>query len=205
MDDEHSSRRRARDRCIAGAVRESVQLEVGVRAAAALLPEAKHQPRPSDPVLAHPRADDREQAAPHTHRAPRAEHGINSQGVATPRRCNLESRRPSARHGTRGSPRQRSRRRRGAHDRFGRDGDLRPARAPATTQTPRALSPRDCSAHEALARRLWWRRAQDHRCSTGRAVAGRSRRVRLRRTPTAVALGALSGGGCAWSGCADES
>ena len=29
-DDEHSSRRRARDRCIAGAVRESVQLEVGV-------------------------------------------------------------------------------------------------------------------------------------------------------------------------------
>jgi hypothetical protein len=32
MDDEHSSRRRARDRCIAGAVRESVQLEVGVEA-----------------------------------------------------------------------------------------------------------------------------------------------------------------------------
>ena len=30
MDDEHSSRRRARDRYIAGAVRESVQLEVGV-------------------------------------------------------------------------------------------------------------------------------------------------------------------------------
>ena len=30
VDDEHSSRCRARDRCIAGAVRESVQLEVGV-------------------------------------------------------------------------------------------------------------------------------------------------------------------------------
>ena len=30
LDDEHSSRRRARDRCIDGAVRESVQLEVGV-------------------------------------------------------------------------------------------------------------------------------------------------------------------------------
>ena len=30
LDEEHSSRRRARDRCIAGAVRESVQLEVGV-------------------------------------------------------------------------------------------------------------------------------------------------------------------------------
>ena len=29
-DDQHSSRRRARDRCIAGAVRESVQVEVGV-------------------------------------------------------------------------------------------------------------------------------------------------------------------------------
>ena len=59
------------------------------RGAAALLPEAKHQPRPSDPVLAHLRADDREQAAPHTHRAPRAEHGSNSQGL--PRRADAIS------------------------------------------------------------------------------------------------------------------
>ena len=50
------------------------------RGAAALLSEAKHQPRRSDPVLAHLRVDDREQAAPHTHRAPRAGDGSNSQG-----------------------------------------------------------------------------------------------------------------------------
>ena len=83
-DDEHPSRRRARDRCIAGAVRESVQLEVGVEGSSAAS-RAKHQPRPSDPVLAHLRADDREQAAPHTNRAPRAEHGSNGQGL--PRRA----------------------------------------------------------------------------------------------------------------------
>jgi hypothetical protein len=65
--------------------------------------------------------------------------------------------------------RQRSRRRRGAHDRFGRDGDLRPAGAPATTQTPAGALAADCSAHEALTRHLWWRRTQDRRCSTGRA------------------------------------
>ena len=59
------------------------------RGAAALLPEAKHQPRPSDPVLAHLRADDREQAVPHTHRAPRAEHGSNSQEL--PRRADAIS------------------------------------------------------------------------------------------------------------------
>jgi len=59
------------------------------RGAAALLPEAKHQPRPSDPVLAHLRADDREQAVAHTHRAPRAEHGSNSQEL--PRRADAIS------------------------------------------------------------------------------------------------------------------
>jgi len=59
------------------------------RGAAALLLEAKHQPRPSDPVLAHLRADDREQAVAHTHRAPRAEHGSNSQEL--PRRADAIS------------------------------------------------------------------------------------------------------------------
>jgi hypothetical protein len=59
------------------------------RGAAALLSEAKHQPRPSDPVLAHLRADDQEQAAPETQRAPRAEHGSNSQGL--PRRADAIS------------------------------------------------------------------------------------------------------------------
>jgi hypothetical protein len=59
------------------------------RGAAALLSEAKHQPRPRDPVLAHLRADDREQAAPHTQRAPRVEHGSNSQGL--PRRADAIS------------------------------------------------------------------------------------------------------------------
>jgi hypothetical protein len=59
------------------------------RGAAALLSEAKHQPRRSDPVLAHLRADDREQAVPHTHRAPRAKHGSNSQGL--PRRADAIS------------------------------------------------------------------------------------------------------------------
>jgi len=39
----------------------------GRRPIAALLPEAKHQPRPSDPVLAHVRPEDREQAAPRIH------------------------------------------------------------------------------------------------------------------------------------------
>ena len=55
-------------------------------------------------------------------------------------------------------PRLRSRRRRGAHDRFGRDGDLPPASIRRPRRRRRALSPRDCSAQEALARRLWWRR-----------------------------------------------
>ena len=64
------------------------------RGAVALLPETKQQPRPSDPVLAHPRADDREQAAPHRRRAPRAEHEANSQG--RPRRADAISKQPSA-------------------------------------------------------------------------------------------------------------
>jgi hypothetical protein len=38
LDDDHSSRRRARDRCIAGVVRESVQLEVGVEVQQRCLP-----------------------------------------------------------------------------------------------------------------------------------------------------------------------
>ena len=66
------------------------------RGAAALLPEAKHQPRPSDAVLAHLRADDREQAAPHTHRARGRIMGATVRGCA-PSRCNLEIRRPPAR------------------------------------------------------------------------------------------------------------
>ena len=40
-------------------------------------------------MLAHLRVDDREQAAPHTHRAPRAEHGSNSQEL--PRRADAIS------------------------------------------------------------------------------------------------------------------
>ena len=40
-------------------------------------------------VLAQVRAGDREQAAPHTHRVPRAEHGSNSQGL--PRRADAIS------------------------------------------------------------------------------------------------------------------
>jgi hypothetical protein len=76
------------------------------RAAAALLPEAKQQPRPSDPVLAHLRAD--EWGASGAANTSRAAGGAWEQqsGVATPGRCNLESRRAPARHGTRGSPRQ---------------------------------------------------------------------------------------------------
>jgi hypothetical protein len=66
-----------------------MQQKGSVEVTAALLPEAKHQPRPSDPVLAHLRAGDREQAAPHTHRAPRAEHARNSQGL--PRRADAIS------------------------------------------------------------------------------------------------------------------
>jgi hypothetical protein len=75
------------------------------RAAAALLPEAKQQPRPSDPVLAHLRAD--EWGASGAANTSRAAGGAWEQqsGVATPGRCNLESRRAPARHGTRGSPR----------------------------------------------------------------------------------------------------
>jgi hypothetical protein len=84
-----------------------------------------------------------------------------------------------ARHGCFGSrgcsglamplPRLQSRRRRGAHDRFGRDGDL-PLRASgdhahAGGCSRRAIAP----LREALARRLWWPRAQDRRCTTGRA------------------------------------
>ena len=65
------------------------------RGAAALLPEAKHQPRPCDPVLAHLRADDQGQAAPRTHCAAGGAWEQQSR-VATPRRCNLESRRPPA-------------------------------------------------------------------------------------------------------------
>jgi len=70
------------DDCIAVAVRESVQqLDVRVEVHQHCFPEAKHQWRPSHPVLAHHRPDDREQAAPHTRPAPRAEHGSNSQGL----------------------------------------------------------------------------------------------------------------------------
>jgi hypothetical protein len=54
-----------------------------------LLPEAKHHPRPSDPVLADLRVDDGEQAVPRMHRAPRAEHGSDSQGL--PRRADAIS------------------------------------------------------------------------------------------------------------------
>ncbi len=103
-----------------------------------------------------------------------------------------------ARHGCFGSrgcsglamplPRLRSRRLCGAHDRFGRDGDLPPASVRRPRRRRRALSPRDCSAQEALARRPWWRRAQDRRCSTGRAGV---RAIARREAPadrSAVAL-----------------
>ena len=79
----------ARDHCIAEAVREPVQLKGRCRGSAALLPEAKHQPRPARSGACPPHADDREQAAPHTHRASRAEHGSNSQGL--PRRADAMS------------------------------------------------------------------------------------------------------------------
>jgi LD-carboxypeptidase N-terminal domain len=47
--------------------------------------ETAASPGSGDPVLAHFRANDRKQAAPHTHRAPRGEHGSNGQGL--PRRA----------------------------------------------------------------------------------------------------------------------
>jgi hypothetical protein len=53
------------------AVRESVQLEVGAEVQQRCFQRGKHQPRPIHPVLAHLRADDREQAAAHTHIARR--------------------------------------------------------------------------------------------------------------------------------------
>jgi hypothetical protein len=87
-DDEHSSRRRARDRCIAGVVRESMRLEVGVEVQQRCF-QWQASAAAVDAVLAHLRADDRGQAAPHTHRAPRAEHGSNSQGL--PRRADAIS------------------------------------------------------------------------------------------------------------------
>ena len=58
------------------------------RGAAALLPEAKHQPRPCDPVLAHLRAMTRGKRR-RAHIAPRAEHGSNSHGL--PRRADAIS------------------------------------------------------------------------------------------------------------------
>ncbi len=54
-----------------------------------LLPIGKAAAAAQRSVLAHLRADDWEQAAAHTHRAPRAEHGSNSQGL--PRRADAIS------------------------------------------------------------------------------------------------------------------
>ena len=74
-------------RLIAGAVRESVQLEGQCRGAAALLPQ--HQPWPSDPVLAHFAWMTGSKRRP-THIARRrAEHGSNSEGL--PRRADAIS------------------------------------------------------------------------------------------------------------------
>jgi hypothetical protein len=80
----------ARDHCIAAAVRESVQLRGRRRGAAPLLSETKHQPRPSDPVLADLRADDREHAR-RTHVACRGGAWEQQSAAATPRRCNFEA------------------------------------------------------------------------------------------------------------------
>jgi hypothetical protein len=62
-DVDHSSGRRAADRCIAGAVRESVQLELGVEEQHHCFQRQSIKPRPRDPVLTHRRADDRQPAA----------------------------------------------------------------------------------------------------------------------------------------------
>ena len=129
-DDEHSSRRpgarpvHPRDDVGVGAARGRC------RGAPALLPEPKHQPRASDPVRAHLRADDREQAAPHTHRAPRG--GGWEQQPGLPRRAEAISkagvRRPDTGRAVRHGPR-----RRGwlllTQDAVVRDRDLGPASA----------------------------------------------------------------------------
>jgi hypothetical protein len=116
------------------------------RGAAALLPEAKQQPRPSDPVLAHLRAD--EWGASGAANTSRAAGGAWEQqsGVATPGRCNLESRRAPARHGTRGSPR--------------------------LQQRPRATAPPGCGS-ETFPRLLRAEAgARSHDCRRGKGIAG---------------------------------
>lgn len=65
--DDRSSRRRARDRCIDGAVRESGQFKVGVEVQERRFARQKQQPRPGDPVLAHLPADDRLEVSGATH------------------------------------------------------------------------------------------------------------------------------------------
>ena len=107
MDDEHSSRRRARDRCIAGAVRESVQLEVGVEVQQRCFQRqsiSRGRAIQCLPTFAGMTGSKRCR----THIARRGRSIGQQSGVATPRRCNLESRRPPARHGTSGLPRFRS-------------------------------------------------------------------------------------------------
>ena len=114
-------------RLIAGAVRESVQLEGQCRGAAALLPQ--HQPWPSDPVLAHFAWMTGSKRRP-THRAPPGRAWKQQRGAAAPRRCNLESGRPPAGHGTRGSPRKDASARTDADGRF--DDSRRPRRTVAS-------------------------------------------------------------------------
>ena len=102
-DDEHSSRRRARDRCIAGAVRESVQLEVGVEVQQRCFQRqsiSRGRAIQCLPTFARMTGSKRRR----THIARRGRSMGATVRVATPRRCNLESRRPPARHGTSGLP-----------------------------------------------------------------------------------------------------
>ena len=90
-------------RCIAGAC-ESGSARSRCRGAAALLSEAERQPRPSvqcTPTFARMTASNRR-----AHASPAAGGAWEQQSAAaTPRRRDLESRRPRARRVTRGSPR----------------------------------------------------------------------------------------------------
>ena len=117
-DDEHSSRRRARDRCIAGAVRESVQLEVGVEVQQRCFQRqsiSRGRAIRCLPTFAWMTWSKRRC----TQIARRGRSmGATVRGCHTPRRCNLESRRPPARHVTRGSPRRGAPAPAGADDRF---------------------------------------------------------------------------------------
>jgi hypothetical protein len=104
VDDDHSSRRRARDGCIAGAVRWSVQLEIGVEVQQRCVQRqriSRGRAIQCLPTFARMTGSKRRR----THIARRGRGLGATVRAATPRRCKLESRRRPARHGTRGLPR----------------------------------------------------------------------------------------------------